>query len=42
MKFGSRVDVLVGPGWEIVVRDGQRVSAGSTVIARAARQQEPL
>lgn len=40
MKFGSRVDVLVGPSWEIVVKDGQKVSAGSTVIARPARQQE--
>jgi phosphatidylserine decarboxylase len=34
MKFGSRMDVLFGPEWEIVVRAGQRVTAGSTVIAR--------
>ncbi len=34
IKFGSRVDVLFGPEWEIVVRPGQRVSAGSSVIAR--------
>lgn len=34
IKFGSRVDVLLGPEWEIVVEPGMRVSAGSSVIAR--------
>jgi len=34
IKFGSRVDVQLGPEWEIVVKVGQRVSAGSSVIAR--------
>lgn len=34
IKFGSRVDVLLGPEWEIVVQPGMRVSAGSSVIAR--------
>jgi phosphatidylserine decarboxylase len=34
MKFGSRMDVLFGPEWEIVVRTGQRVAAGTSVIAR--------
>ncbi len=34
IKFGSRVDVLFGPEWEIVVRPGDRVSAGSSIIAR--------
>ncbi len=34
IKFGSRMDVLLGPEWEIVVRPGMRVAAGSTVIAR--------
>lgn len=34
IKFGSRMDVLFGPEWQIVVRPGQRVSAGSSVIAR--------
>ena len=33
MKFGSRMDVLFGPEWKIVVQPGQRVSAGSTVMA---------
>jgi phosphatidylserine decarboxylase len=34
IKFGSRVDVFFGPEWEIAVRTGERVSAGSSVIAR--------
>ncbi len=34
IKFGSRCDVLFGPEWEITVRPGERVSAGSSVIAR--------
>lgn len=33
MKFGSRMDVLFGPEWRILVRPGQRVSAGCDVIA---------
>ncbi len=34
IKFGSRVDVLFGPEWQITVKPGMRVSAGSSVIAR--------
>jgi phosphatidylserine decarboxylase len=34
IQFGSRVDVDLGPQWEIAVREGQRVKAGSTVLAR--------
>ena len=34
IKFGSRVDVQLGPDWEVTVQVGQRVSAGSSVIAR--------
>lgn len=34
IKFGSRVDVFFGPEWEIAVTVGERVSAGSSVIAR--------
>jgi phosphatidylserine decarboxylase len=34
IKFGSRVDVLFGPEWEIAVRPGMRVAAGSSIIAR--------
>jgi phosphatidylserine decarboxylase len=41
IKFGSRMDVLFGPEWEITVRPGVHVSAGSSMIARrieAARE----
>lgn len=34
IQFGSRVDVLLGPEWTLAVREGQRVAAGSSVIAR--------
>jgi phosphatidylserine decarboxylase len=34
IKFGSRVDIQFDSEWEIVVRVGERVSAGSSVIAR--------
>jgi phosphatidylserine decarboxylase len=34
IKFGSRVDVLFGPEWDIVVLPGMHVKAGSTVLAR--------
>src|SRR5579871_853535 len=40
MKFGSRMDILFGPEWAIVVRAGERVTAGSTVIARMKNPQE--
>jgi phosphatidylserine decarboxylase len=39
IKFGSRVDVLFGPEWEITVHPGDRVSAGSSVIARRMEQE---
>lgn len=34
IRFGSRVDVLFGPEWEVVVQPGSRVTGGSSVIAR--------
>ncbi|MGH9667375.1 MAG: phosphatidylserine decarboxylase [Bryobacteraceae bacterium] len=34
IKFGSRVDVFFGPEWDITVRSGERVRAGSSVVAR--------
>jgi phosphatidylserine decarboxylase len=40
MKFGSRVDVFMGPEWKIVVQTGQKVSAGVTVIARRPAPEE--
>ena len=34
IKFGSRVDVQLGPEWEIAVKAGERVAAGSSILAR--------
>lgn len=34
IKFGSRVDILLGPEWEIAVKPGEHVSGGSSIIAR--------
>jgi phosphatidylserine decarboxylase len=34
IKFGSRVDVILGPEWRVEVTPGMHVSAGSTVLAR--------
>ncbi|MBV8867331.1 MAG: phosphatidylserine decarboxylase, partial [Acidobacteriaceae bacterium] len=34
IKFGSRVDVIYGPEWKTVVKLGDRVSAGSSVLAK--------
>ena len=34
IKFGSRVDVFLGPEWELLVEEGARVSAGSSVLAK--------
>lgn len=33
IKFGSRVDVLLEPGIEILVKPGERLRAGSSVLA---------
>jgi len=34
IKFGSRVDIFLGPEWEIQVQPGQRVAGGSSILAR--------
>lgn len=34
IKFGSRMDVLLGQEWKIEVRIGERVKAGASVLAR--------
>jgi len=34
MKFGSRMDVILGPEWEVLVKAGQRVTGGSGILAR--------
>ncbi len=35
IKFGSRVDVIFGPEWKTTVKVGDRVSAGTSVLAHA-------
>ncbi len=34
IKFGSRVDVFLGPDWDITVKVGEHVSGGSSILAR--------
>jgi phosphatidylserine decarboxylase len=38
IKFGSRVDVFFGPEWDVAVNVRDRVSAGSSIIARRKRE----
>jgi phosphatidylserine decarboxylase len=40
IKFGSRVDVILGSEWTIEVTSGTRVSAGSSILARRAGEVE--
>jgi phosphatidylserine decarboxylase len=40
IKFGSRVDVFLGPEWQVAVNVGERVSAGSSVLARKRNTNE--
>lgn len=34
IKFGSRVDVFLGPDWELAVKTGDKVRGGSSILAR--------
>ena len=34
IKFGSRVDIFLGPEWEIKVQPGERVAGGSSILAQ--------
>jgi phosphatidylserine decarboxylase len=40
IKFGSRVDVLFGPEWNTCVNVGDKVSAGTSVLASPRLSQE--
>ncbi len=40
IKFGSRVDVLFGPEWALTVKMGDKVSAGTSVLAKRVHSQE--
>jgi phosphatidylserine decarboxylase len=33
IQFGSRLDVELGPEWEVTVKEGDRVQAGASVLA---------
>lgn len=33
MKFGSRMDVLFGPEWRVMVQPGERVVGGTSILA---------
>ena len=37
IQFGSRVDIVMGPEWKLAVKEGDRVSAGSSVVAHRVR-----
>ena len=40
IKFGSRVDVLFGPEWYATVKIGDKVSAGTSILALPVPNQE--
>jgi len=40
IKFGSRVDVVYGPEWETAVKVGDKVSAGTSVLANRVAGRE--
>ncbi len=42
IKFGSRVDVLFGPEWSLQVKIGDKVSAGSTILAQRISRGESI
>ncbi len=38
IKFGSRVDLYLAPGYEIIVSRGEKVIAGQTILAKKRRK----
>ncbi len=42
IKFGSRADVVLGPEWHLEVKEGMRVIAGTSVLARRGGYAEPI
>jgi len=42
IKFGSRVDILFGPEWKPAVKVGDRVTAGSSILAHPAKTEEAI
>ena len=42
IKFGSRVDVIFGPEWSFMAKVGDKVAAGSTILARRSDTGETI
>lgn len=42
IKFGSRVDVLYGPEWQTAVKVGDKVVAGTTILANRISPSEDI
>jgi phosphatidylserine decarboxylase len=42
IKFGSRVDVLYGPEWQTAVNVGDKVAAGTTILANRVPEAEAI
>ncbi len=42
IKFGSRVDVLYGPEWKTIVKVGDKVSAGTSILASRTSRPEAI
>ncbi len=38
MKFSSRMDVILGPQWQLAVKEGDHVSGGSSVLAELSSE----
>jgi phosphatidylserine decarboxylase len=34
IKFGSRVEVFLPPEWKVLIKKGEQVRAGETILAR--------
>jgi len=41
IRFGSRVDLFIPPGWEVTCAEGDRVKVGESVLARIPSEPEP-
>lgn len=42
IKFGSRVDVLYGPEWKTIAKVGDKVSAGTSILASRTSRPEAI
>jgi phosphatidylserine decarboxylase len=42
IKFGSRVDLIFGPEWETAVKLGDKVSAGTSIVAKWSDKEDHI